>query len=96
MLALNPVMLLFGLSFKGSSQIAFTHNELLWALGGATATALAGAIVMAAAMNPSHRQSFLGRQSLKQYIAELWDTRTYAPVGSGLDASRAHLLKFSR
>ena len=96
MLALNPAMLLFGLSLEGSSRIAFAEDELVWALGGATIIALAGAAMMAAAMIPSHRQSFLGRQSLKQYIAELWDTRTYAPIGSGLDASRAHLLKFSK
>jgi hypothetical protein len=96
MLTLNPAMLLFGLSLEGSSRIAFTHDELLWALGGATSVAVGGAAMMAAAMNPSHRKSFLGRQNLKQYITELWETRTYAPVGSGLDASRAHLLKFSR
>ena len=95
-LALNPAMLLFGLSLRGRSQIAFDKDELLFALGGATAIALAGAAMMAAAMNPSHRRSFLGRMSLKQYVAELWETRTYAPVGSGVDASRAHLLKFSR
>eukprot|EP00618_Florenciella_parvula_P016977 CAMPEP_0119473200 /NCGR_PEP_ID=MMETSP1344-20130328/4942_1 /TAXON_ID=236787 /ORGANISM="Florenciella parvula, Strain CCMP2471" /LENGTH=2127 /DNA_ID=CAMNT_0007506261 /DNA_START=134 /DNA_END=6517 /DNA_ORIENTATION=- len=95
-LTLNPVMLLFGLSLEGSSRIAFTEGELVWALGGATAVALAGAVMMAAAMDPSHRRSFLGRLSLKQYVAELWETRTYAPLGSGIDASRAHLLKFSR
>jgi hypothetical protein len=96
MLALNPAVLLFGLSQEGGSRIAFAEDELLWALGGATALALAGAATMAAAMDPSHRQSFLGRLSLKQYVAELWETRTYAPLGSGIDASRAHLLKFSR
>ena len=43
----------------------------------------------------SHRGSFFGRLSLRQYISELFDTRTYAPIGEGVDASNAHLLKFS-
>ena len=47
-------------------------------------------------MNASHRQSFFGRLSLREYIDELFDERMYAPLGHGLDASRAHLLKFSR
>ena len=96
LLALNPAILLLGLSREGGSRIVFAEDELLWALGGATAVALVGAAMMAAAMDSSHRQSFLGRLSLKQYITELWETRTYAPLGSGINASRAHLLKFSR
>ena len=91
----NPMMLIYVMSL-GSQTIAFSRGFMLSSLAISTATAVVGAVLMALSMNPSHRPSFFGRLSLKQYIAELWDTRTYAPVGSGIDASRAHLLKFSR
>ena len=89
----NPAAVLFG--YK-SSAIAFSQGELLYALAGATALAVVGVALMAANMNASHRKSFCGRLSLKEYVAELWDERTYAPLGQGIDASRAHILKFSK
>ena len=96
LLVSNPLMLLYGTSLEGSSRIALSQSQLLMALAGATALAAAGATGMAATMNASHRQSFFGGLCLNAYVQELWQTRTYAPVGSGHDASRAHLLKFSR
>ena len=51
---------------------------------------------MMAFMNASHRRTFFGRLSLRQYVSELFGKRTYAPVGDGVDASNAHLLKFSK
>ena len=92
----NPLALILAMSLEGSQKIVFSMDELLAALCGATALAVAGAVVMITSMNASHRASFFGRLSLKQYVAELWENRTCAPVGSGIDASRAHLLKFSR
>ena len=47
-------------------------------------------------MNATHRKTFIEYLPLKAYIDELWDSRTSAPVGTGVSASRAHLLKFSR
>ena len=41
---------------------------------------------MMAFMNASHRRTFFGRLSLRQYLDELFDPRTYAPLGQGLDA----------
>ena len=55
-----------------------------------------GFTVMIVFMNSSHRRTFCGRLSLREYIDEIWEERVYAPLGHGLDASRAHLLKFSR
>ena len=84
------------MSLEGSSAIEFSLKELLYTLAGASATAVVGAALAAVNMEPSHRKSFCGRLSLKEYVAELWESRTYAPKGAGLDASRAHLIKFSR
>ena len=92
----NPPVMIYVMQFEGSQTISFSRDQLLTALAGASMLAVAGAVLAVVAMNPSHRGSFFGRLSLKQYVAELWETRTCAPVGSGIDASRAHLLKFSR
>ena len=77
-----------------ASQIE--EGQFYQAIGAATALSLLGFIAMLAFMNPSHRQSFFGRLSMRKYIDELWDERTYAPLGQGIDASRAHILKFSK
>ena len=71
-------------------------DDIYQALAAFTTVSLLGLGLMMAFMNPSHRRSFFGRLSLRQYIDELFEERTYAPFGHGLDASRAHLLKFSR
>ena len=89
-------MMLIYVTSLDSQAITFSRGSMLSSLATSTAIAVVSAVLMALSMNPSHRRSFFGRLCLKQYIAELWDTRTYAPVGSGIDASRAHLLKFSR
>ena len=91
----NPMVLIYVTSL-GSQAIAFSRGFMLSSLATSTTIAVVGAVLRAMSMNPSHRSSFFGRLSLKQYVAELWNTRTQAPVGSGIDASRAHLLKFSR
>ena len=91
----NPMVLIY-VTWLGSQTIAVSRESMASALAMSSATAVVGAALMAMSMNPSHRPQFFGRLSLKQYVAELWDTRTCAPVGSGVDASRAHLLKFSR
>ena len=96
MLISNPLVLIYAMSLTGSERIAFERDELLLALAGLTVLAIIGAVLMAMSMDPSYRRSFFGRLSLNQYVGELWETRTYAPIGSGIDASRAHLLKFSR
>ena len=65
-------------------------------LGVSTAISLLGFIAMLAFMNATHRRSFFGQLSMREYIDELWEERTYAPLGRGIDASRAHILKFSK
>ena len=47
-------------------------------------------------MEPARRGTFCGRLRLRDYISELFDERTCSPDGIGLDASRAHLMKFSQ
>ena len=95
-LAANPLMVLVGFHFDDARGIQVSQALVLGLLAGSTAVAVAGGVLMAVMMSPSHRRSFWGRQSLREYVSELFDSRTYAPVGMGSDASRAHLLKFSR
>ena len=65
-------------------------------LGVCTAISVLGFGLMIALMNPTHRRTFFGRLSMRKYVEELWDERAYAPLGQGIDASRAHILKFSK
>ena len=95
-LAVNPLMVLVGFHYDVAHGIQFSQDFVFGVLAGSTAVAVAGGVLMAVIMSPSHRRSFWGRQSLREYVSELFDSRTYAPVGMGSDASRAHLLEFSR
>ena len=95
-LAVNPAMVVYSLYIDDGNHVKLTTREILPFVFGSMVVAISGFALILAFMNPSHRRSFWGRLSLREYVAELFDSRTYAPVGSGLDASRAHLLKFSR
>ena len=46
--------------------------------------------------SPYPRPKFYEHLPLRAYVIEMWNTRTEAGLGEGMDASRAHLLKFSR
>ena len=87
----NPFMVEMGLQLDGGG-VQVPKLLLQLAIACATGLALLGFALAIVFMNPSHRKTFFGRLSFRQYVAELWDSRTYAPVGKGLDASRAELL----
>ena len=90
-------MVIVGLQLDGGKeQIQISEGLLLLSVASAIGMALAGFALVIYFMNPKYPQSFLGRLSFRQYVVELWGTRTYAPVGKGLDASRAELLNYSR
>ena len=77
-------------------QIQISEGLLLLGVAAAVATALVGFALAISFMNPTHQKTFFGRFSFRQYMVELWKSRTYAPNGNGLDASRAHLMQLSR
>ena len=90
-------MVTVGLRFDSKrEQIQMSEGLLLLAVATATITALVGFALAISFMNPKYRKTFLGRFSFRQYMVELWESRTYALVGNGLDASRADLITLSR
>ena len=91
----NPFMVEMGLQLDGGG-VQVPKLPLQLAIACATGLALLGFALAMVLMNPSHRKTFVGQLSFRQYVAELWDSRTYAPVGKGLDASRADLVGLSR
>ena len=76
-------------------QIQISEGLLLLAVAAATIMALAGFALAVFFMNRKYRKTFLGRFSFREYVSELWESRTYAPIGKGLDASRGNLLFLS-
>ena len=95
-LAVNPIMVIVGLRLDGGEQIQISEGRLLLTVAPAAVLALVGLALALYFMNRRYRQTFLGRFSFRQYVLELWETRTYAPVGNGLDASRAAVVHLSR
>ena len=96
---INPVIVKWGFHLDGqldNGSLEATEAQLLFVVYVAMAVAVVGFALFATFMNSTHRRPFWERMSLKQYVSELWDTRAYAPNALGQDASRAHLLKFSR
>ena len=90
-------MVIVGLRLDArKQQIEVSKGLLLLAVAVATITALAGFALAVSFMNSKYRRTFLGRFSCREYVAELWELREYAPVGNGLDASRANLITYSR
>ena len=93
-------MIAVGLQLDGRKEqveIELSEGLLLLAVAVAAFMALVGFAVSIAFMNHGYRKTFLGRLSLQQYVVELWASRTHAPIGKGLDASRADLIiNFSR
>ena len=98
-LAVNPIMIAVGLQLDGRKEqveIEISEGLLLFAVAVAAFMALVGFAVSIAFMNSGYRKTFLGRLSLQKYVVELWESRTWAPIGKGLDASRADLITLSR
>ena len=93
-------MVIVGLRLDaGNSEkqlIEISEDLLLLAVAAATVMALVGFALVISFMNRQYRRTFFGRFSFRQYIVELWESRTYARVGNGLDASRADVIVFSR
>ena len=90
-------MVIVGLRLDArKEQIQVSEGLLLLAVAAATIMALAGFALAISFMNRKYHRTFLGRFSFREYVAELWELREYAPVGKGLDASRADLLTLSR
>ena len=81
---------------SGKEQIQISEGLLLLAVAAATISTLAGFALAISFMNRKYRRTFLGRFSLRVYMVELWELCEYAPVGNGLDASRADLITLSR
>jgi hypothetical protein len=93
----NIVMIVVGLELdREQNNIQIDTERVYLVFATSVSLSVLGFGLMMGCMNPSRRSSFFGRLSLRDYISELWDVRTYAPIGEGLDASRAHLLKFSK
>ena len=92
-------MIAVGLQLDGRKEqleIELSEGLLLLAVAVAACMALVGFAVSIAFMNHGYRKTFLGRLSFQQYNVELWASRTWAPIGKGLDASRAEVITFSR
>ena len=90
-------MVIVGLRLDARKElIQIPEGLLLLAVAAATITALAGFALAISFMNRKYRKTFLGRFSFREYVVELWESREYAPVGNGLDASRADLIDYSR
>ena len=92
-------MIAVGLQLDGNKEqveIKISEGLLLLAVAVAAFVALVGFAVSIAFMNRGYRKTFLGRLSFRQYLFELWESRTWAPIGKGLDASRANLIELSR
>ena len=92
-------MIAVGLQLDGRKEqveIDISEGLLLLAVAVAAFMALVGFAMSIAFMNRGYRKTFLGRLSLQQYVVELWASRTWAPIGKGLDASRADLITLSR
>ena len=92
-------MIAVGLQLDGRKQqveIELSEGLLLLAVAVAAFMALVGFAVSIVFMNSGYRKTFLGRLSFRQYMIELWESHTWAPIGKGLDASRANLIDFSR
>ena len=85
-----------GYGRKEQVEIEISEGLLFLAVVVAVFMALVGFTVSIAFMNRGYRKTFLGRLSLQQYTIELWESRTWAPIGKGLDASRAELINFAR
>ena len=95
-LAVNPLMVTVGLRLdSGKEQIQISEGLLLLAVAAATFLTLSGFVLVVFFMNRKYRKTFLGRFSFREYVSELWESRTYAPIGKGLDASRGNLLFLS-
>ena len=98
-LAVNPIMIAVGLQLDGRKEqveIELSEGLLLLAVAVAAFMALVGFAVSIAFMNRGYRKKFWGPLSFWQYVVELWESRTWAPIGKGLNASRADLIGFSR
>ena len=90
-------MVIVGLRLdSGKEQIQISEGLLLLAVAAATFVTLSGFALAVFFMNHKYCRTFLGRFSFREYVAELWELRTYAPIGEGLDASRGNLLYLSR
>jgi hypothetical protein len=98
-LAVNPVLIAVGLQLdgrKGQPEVEISEGLLLLAVAVAAFMALVGFVVSIVFMNRGYRKTFWGHLSFRQYIVELWESRTWAAIGKGLNASRADLIGFSR
>ena len=90
-------MITVGLHLDGDKeQVEISEGLLLLAVTVAALMALVGFAVSIAFMNRGYRKKFWGPLSFWQYVVELWESRTWAPIGKGLNASRADLIGFSR
>ena len=90
-------MIAVGLQLDGrKAQVEISEGLLLLAVAVAAFMALVGFVVSIVFMNRGYRKTFLGHLSFRQYIVELWESRTWATIGKGLNASRADLIGFSR
>jgi len=92
-------MIAVGLQLDGRKEqveIEISEGLLLLAVSVAAFMALVGFAVSIAFMNRGYRKTFLGCLSFRRYLVELWESRKWAPIGKGLDASRADLTSFSR
>jgi hypothetical protein len=95
-IAINPVMVAVAYQIDRSSggrdAIAVTEPIMYRLLLASTVASFLGAALAWWTMSPSHRPTFYRHESIRQSIEWAWENRTTAPVGSGLDAARAHLL----
>jgi hypothetical protein len=90
-------MITVGLQLDGSKErIQISDSLLFLTVAASSFMALVGFAISIAFMNYEYRRTFFGRLSFRQYVVELWNSRTWAPIGKGLDANRADLILLSR
>ena len=83
-------------SQRASPLITLSMEFSLYSLGFMSLTGALGFTLLMTLINKTHRRTFYEHLPLRAYVIEMWNTRTEAGLGEGMDASRAHLLKFSR
>jgi len=94
-LVVNPLMLIKGISLLDEKGLVGLPVSMLWTvLVVATLVAVLGLALMFGFMKPKYRSTFYKHHTIRQYVEELWEERTWSSrYGPGKDCSRADIVE---
>ena len=94
-LVVNPLMLFKGISLLDEKGLVGLPVSMLWTvLVVATLVAVLGLALMFGFMKPKYRSTFYKHHTIRQYVEELWEERTWSShYGPGKDCSRADIVE---